>query len=405
MSQRIPVWITGVGAATPVGHTYATIADNLLAGRSGVRPVRGFDVSQHPSQIAGQLDAIPCPSGWSEAEFAALRPLEQLTLWCTASALQDAGWWERRQEVRIGLVLGMGAEWLAAWEEDALAGGNRLYDPHQDSEALIETARRKLRLSGPAATVSAACASGNYALAQARRWLELGWVDVCLAGACDKGVSPMSLAGFGNLRALSRHNEDPAGASRPFDRGRDGFVMGEGGTVFVLERAAQARKRGVRVYAEVAGCGASSDAHNMVIPSPDPVPAACAMRQALEDAGCAPSQVDYVNAHATSTPVGDVGEARVLEKVFGEDVRRVPVSSTKSMTGHLLTAAAAAEALACIIAMDRRAVPPTINLRDPDPECHLCHIANEARTQPVRVAVSNSFGFGGSNTCLVLRAV
>jgi 3-oxoacyl-[acyl-carrier-protein] synthase II len=303
------------------------------------------------------------------------------------------------------LVLGMGAEWLAAWEEDALAGGTRLYQPEQDSEALVETARRKLWLSGPAASVSAACASGNYALAQARRWLELGWVDICLAGACDMGVSPMSLAGFGNLRALSRHNDDPAGASRPFDRGRDGFVMGEGGTVFVLEKAATARKRGARVYAEVAGCGASSDAYNMVIPSPDPLPAACAMRQALEDAGCASGEVDYVNAHATSTPVGDVGEARVLEKVFGADVRRVPVSSTKSMTGHLLTAAAAAEALACIIAMDRKAIPPTINLDDPDPECDLCHVANGARERAVRVAVSNSFGFGGSNTCLVLRAV
>jgi 3-oxoacyl-[acyl-carrier-protein] synthase II len=405
MSQRNPVWITGVGAATPLGHTYAAIADNLLAGRSGVRVVRGFDVSQHPSQIAGQLDTIPCPPGWDQAEFAALSPLERLTLWCTSAALRDAGWWERRSEVRVGLVLGMGAEWLALWEEDALAGGSLLYTPEQDGEAVVEAVRRKLRLSGPAASVSAACASGNYAVAQARRWLELDWVDVCLAGACDKGVSPMSLAGFGNLRALSRQNSDPAGASRPFDRGRDGFVMGEGGTVFVLERSNLARRRGARVYAEVAGCGASSDAHNMVIPSPDPVPAANAMRQAIEDAGCSPAQVDYVNAHATSTPIGDVGEARVLERVFGEDVRRVPVSSTKSMTGHLLTAAAAAEALACIIAMDRQAIPPTINLADPDPECDLCHVANEAQERPVRVAASNSFGFGGSNTCLVLRAV
>jgi 3-oxoacyl-[acyl-carrier-protein] synthase II len=218
-------------------------------------------------------------------------------------------------------------------------------------------------------------------------------------------VTPMSLAGFGNLRALSRRNGDPAAASRPFDKGRDGFVMGEGGALFVLEPAATARKRSARVYGRVAGCGASSDAHNMVIPSPDPAPAMAAMCQALTDAGAAPEEVDYVNAHATSTPVGDVAEANVLRGVFGDALPRVPVSSTKSMTGHLLTAAAAVEALACVVAMERGAVPPTINLDDPDPDCPLCHVPNEARPHPVRVAVSNSFGFGGSNTCLVLEKV
>jgi 3-oxoacyl-[acyl-carrier-protein] synthase II len=262
-----------------------------------------------------------------------------------------------------------------------------------------------MSLSGPAVSVSAACASGNYALAQARRWLEMGWVDVCLAGACDMGVTPLALAGFGNLRALSRRNGEPATASRPFDKGRDGFVMGEGGAMFVLESATAARKRSARAYGRVAGCGASSDAHNMVIPSPDPVPAMAAVRQALADAGKAPESVDYVNAHATSTPVGDVAEANVLKGVFGDAVRRVPVSSTKSMTGHLLTAAAAVEALACVVAMERSAVPPTINLDEPDPDCPLCHVPNQAREHPVRVAVSNSFGFGGSNTCLVLEKV
>ncbi len=405
MSHASPVWITGVGAATPLGSDYAAIADGLLAGRSGVRRVEGFDVSEHPSQIAGQLDHVPCPPHQDPAEFARLHRLEQLVLWCCDAALRDAGWWERRSEVRVGLVLGIGAEWLVVWEEDALRGGTRVYDPAQDAESIVAIARRKLGLSGPAVSVSAACASGNYALAQARRWLQMGWVDVCLAGACDMAVTPMSLAGFGNLRALSRRNGEPAAASRPFDKGRDGFVMGEGGALFVLEPAATARKRSARVYGRVAGCGASSDAHNMVIPSPDPAPAMAAMRQALADAGVAPEGVDYVNAHATSTPVGDVAEANVLKGVFGDAVRRVPVSSTKSMTGHLLTAAAAVEALACVVAMERGAVPPTINLDDPDPDCPLCHVPNQAREHPVRVAVSNSFGFGGSNTCLVLEKV
>jgi 3-oxoacyl-[acyl-carrier-protein] synthase II len=212
------------------------------------------------------------------------------------------------------------------------------------------------------------------------------------------------LAGFGNLRALSRRNDAPQAASRPFDVDRDGFVIGEGGTIFAMERMDRARKRGARIYAEVAGCGASSDAYHMVIPSPHPEPAIAAIRQALNDARLDPSDVDYVNAHATSTPVGDQAEAKVLQTVFGSHTLKLPVSSTKSMTGHLLTAAAAFEALACIIAMDRQTVPPTINLQKPDPECLLRHVPNQAEQHKVRVAVSNSFGFGGSNTCLVLKA-
>jgi 3-oxoacyl-[acyl-carrier-protein] synthase II len=404
VSTGTGVWITGVGTATPLGSSYRAVADSLLAGRSGVRAVRNFDVSEHPSRIGGEIDTVPCPDGWDPAEFARLHRLEQLTLWCCVSALRDSGWWERRSEARVGLVLGTGAEWFILWEADALTGGRRVYTPAQDPDSMVDRTRRRLGLSGPALSVSAACASGNYALTQAKRWLELGWVDVCLAGACDMAVTPMSLAGFGNLRALSRRNDDPAGASRPFDRERDGFVMGEGGAMFVLEAEASARRRSARVYAAVAGCGASSDAHHMVIPSPHPEPATAAMRQALADARLDPSAVDYINAHATSTPVGDAAEARVLEAVFGASLPRVPVSSTKSMTGHLLTAAAAVEALACLVAMEHRAVPPTINLHDPDPDCQLCHVPNQAREHKVRVAVSNSFGFGGSNTCLVLKA-
>jgi len=405
VKPRTAVWITGVGAMTPLGDDYEEIADNLLAGRSGVRSVSGFDVSQHPSQIAAQIGKIRCVPGWDPAEFYSLFRLEQLTLWCCYEALRDAGWWERREELRVGLVLGLGAEWLTLWDSDAHRGGTSVFGSQADAEPLASSTQRKLRLNGPALSVAAACASGNYALAQARRWLELGWVDVCLAGACDAGVTALGLAGFGNLRALSRRNDQPEAASRPFDRGRDGFVLGEGGAIFVLEAAETARRRSAHVYAEVAGCGASSDAHNMVIPSPDPEPATAAMRQALADAGVAPAEIDYINAHATSTPVGDIAETRVLEAVLGPAVWKVPVSSTKSMTGHCLTAAAAVEALACLIAMQRGALPPTINLEDADPDCALCHVANEARPRPVRVAVSNSFGFGGSNTCLVLKAV
>jgi len=396
--------ITGIGVATSLGNSYAELAGNLLAARSGVSRVEDFGVEDHPSQIAAVVKNVPCPNGMSEDAFHRLPKVEQGLLWCCMGALRDAGLWERRADLRVGVVLGNAAEWNSYWENDYREGGRKIFQPQQHIEPLVHRTRRRLGLSGPAVSMSAACASGNYALALARRWLRLGWVDVCLAGACDMAITPLTLAGFGNLRALSRRNEDPAGASRPFDVDRDGFVMGEGGAMFVLESAASARRRSACAYAEVAGCGASSDAYHMVIPSPHPEPAIAAMRQALADAEISPHEVGYINAHATSTPVGDQAEARVLETVFGSAISDVPVSSTKGMTGHLLTAAAAVEAVACIIALQRHVVPPTINLQRPDPECRLRHVPNQAEEHTVRVAVSNSFGFGGSNTCLVLRA-
>jgi 3-oxoacyl-[acyl-carrier-protein] synthase II len=215
----------------------------------------------------------------------------------------------------------------------------------------------------------------------------------------------VSLACFGNLGALSRRNDSPAEASRPFDKDRDGIVLSDGGAMFVLEPATAARRRGARPYAEVAGCGFSSDASHMVIPSPDPGPAVAAVRSALRDAGASAERIDYVNAHATSTPVGDSGEARVIQTVLGEAVRTVPVSASKSMTGHALSGAAALGAIACLTALERQAIPPTINLDDAGPECALCHVPHEARDHRVRLALANSFGFGGSNTCIAFRKV
>lgn len=402
--NRQPIVITGIGASTPIGHTYDQIASNLLSGASGVTRIREFSVTDHPSQIGGVLGTTPCPNDWDAQAFTNLPRVDQVTLWCCDTALRDANCWDERRNLRVGLVLGNAADWESAWENDVLRGGTLLYQPQTHVEPLAQRTAQRLQVAGPTASMSAACASGNYALALARRWLQMGWVDICLAGACDTAITPLTLAGFANLRALSRRNDDPQAASRPFDLDRDGFVMGEGGAMFVLERMDSAKKRGARVYAEIAGCGASSDAYHMVIPSPHPEPAIAAMRQALKEARLDPSDVDYVNAHATSTPVGDQAEAKVLHTVFGSHIDVMPVSSTKSMTGHLLTAAAAVEAMACIIAMDRQAVPPTINLHKPDPECNLRHVPNQAETHRVRVAASNSFGFGGSNTCLILRA-
>jgi 3-oxoacyl-[acyl-carrier-protein] synthase II len=400
------VWITGCGAGTPLGWDFDTVADNLLAGKSGVCKVESFDVSQHPSQIAAMIGAVPCPKVWDSEDFARRNRLERLSLWCCVQALQDAGLWEQRSDLRIGLVFSNSTEWGWYWEDDVRERHQtKICDPASDPPALVANLKKELGLNGPAVTISSACASGNFALAQARRWLQLGWADVVIAGGCDTTVTPMTLAGFGNLRALSRQNDRPQAASRPFDRARDGFVLGEGGTVFVLERAASARRRDAHVYGEMAGCGLTSDAYHPVIPSPEPAQAIVAIRSALRDARIDPADVDYINAHGTSTPVGDIAEAKALREVFGERINDVPVSSTKSMTGHLLTAAAAIEALACLATFERLAIPPTINLDDPDPECDLNHVAHQARTAPVRIAISNSFGFGGSNSCAVFRAV
>jgi 3-oxoacyl-[acyl-carrier-protein] synthase II len=403
VSREDAVWITGVGTANPLGTTYETTAEALLAGASGVRKVTEFSPPEGLCQIAGLTGVVPLPAGWDAEAFRRLERLEQLLLWSSVQALQGAGLWERRTAAPVGLALGLGAGLLTIWEEDRARGGRRIHEPPQDRRSFLELVQRHLGLAGPAAVCAAACASGNYALAQARRWIQMGWVDVCLAGAGDMAVTPVSMACFGNMRALSRRNEAPEAASRPFDRDRDGFVMSEGGAVFVLESSASARRRGAVALAEVAGFGASSNAFHMVIPSTDPGPAVAAMRRGLEDARVSPEEIDYVNAHATSTPAGDTAEAKVLQMVLGEATPRVPVSSTKGMTGHLLSGAAALNALACLAALERQALPPTINLDDPDPECALCHVANQAQERPVRVAVSNSLGFGGSNTCLVLR--
>jgi 3-oxoacyl-[acyl-carrier-protein] synthase II len=394
------VWITGVGTANPLGTDFSKFADNLLAGRSGVAPITDLPVENHPCRIAARVGSIPVPPGWSADDFAALERLNQLVLWCCAAALRDADYWNVRSELRVGLVLGLGAEHLRTWELESHANGGQVSELDVDGPEVLRTVRGQLGLVGPATVVAAACASGNVALSQARQWVRRGWVDIAVAGGCDLWVTPMALAGFGNLRVLSKRNDRPAAACRPFDRDRDGFVMGEGGAMFVLEPASTARRR---PYAELAGCGSTGDAAHLVIPSSDPAPAVKALRLALADAGVTPEAVAYINAHGTGTVVGDRAETIIIREVFGPAAAMVPVSSTKSMTGHLLSAAAAIEALACLVALDRQAVPPTINLDNPDPECDLSHVPNTAEERRVRVAVSNSFGFGGSNNCVVLR--
>ncbi|WP_254511145.1 beta-ketoacyl-[acyl-carrier-protein] synthase family protein [Anatilimnocola floriformis] len=394
------VWITGVGLTTSLGSDRETFSDNLLAGRSPVQIVVDR-VGDHEFRSPGcLLPPIPVPAGWTESDFRKLLPGEQAALWSCSSALADAGWLNR-DDVRIGIVLGCGGEWVNHWENDCAVGGNDLYES-RETESIVSLTRARLGLRGPSSTVAAACASGNYALAVARNWIQQGLVDVCVAGAVEV-VTPICRATFHNLRALSRNVDNFQRASRPFDKERHGFVMAEGAVAHVLESEHVARRRGANVLAEVAGFGASSDAFHMIIPSKDPQPAMTAMRGALVDAQITPDQVSYVNAHAPGTSVGDDAEARALMGVFGAHTASTPVSSTKSITGHLLSAAASLEALASITAIQRQALPPTINLDDPEHE--LCHIRNQSQAADVRVVMSNSFGFGGSNTSLVLRKV
>jgi 3-oxoacyl-[acyl-carrier-protein] synthase II len=403
MADDQPIWITGIGAVTALGRDFAEISAALLAGQSALRLVTGFDASDHPCRIAGQVSLPDCPPEIEISSYDRAFPLDRCAIWCALESLKDAGLWSERGNLQIGVVVGVAAESMSHWDSDVRSDGGLIYDANESPRTAAEMTTRALDLSGPSMSAAAACASGNHALAQACHWLQMGWVDVCLAGACDMGVTPYSLASFGNLRALSRRNDAPGEAVRPFDCDRDGMVLGEGGAIFVLERSSDAQARGRDAYAEISGVGMTSDAHHLVIPNPHPTYAVAAMRQALTMGQVNPEEVDYVNAHATGTPVGDVCEARALQTVFGEHCANVPVSATKSMTGHLLGAAAAIEALACLTAMTHHAIPPTINLDRPEPECELRHVANTAEERRVRIAMSNSFGFGGHNTSLLLR--
>ena len=403
---REPIVITGLGAVSPMGNSFTAIADNLLAGVSGIRSIPPHAFAREERQFAAPVTEIPQPArgtcALDEAAFAALPRFDQLCLSPITHAMADAGLPGTYPAARIGLVLGQGAEHLKEWDFDFLDSGTRVFEPRQDP-ALVHRLARHVGITGPAVTTAAACASSGYAMALGRTWLEAGWVDACVVGGCDI-LSPTGLAAFYNLRALSRRGDDPAKASRPFDRDRDGFVMGEGGAFLVLERQTAAVRRGATIHGELAGVGMSSDAFHMVAPCTNPENAARAIAMALEDAAVAPGDVDYVNAHAAGTPVGDAAEAGAIRMALGAAADRVPVSSTKSMSGHLVSAAAAFEAVACLAAIQRQAIPPTVNLDHPDEACPLDHVAHVARPARVRVTASNSFGFGGANLCLVIKA-
>ena len=409
--MRHRVVITGVGAVTPLGVGVDALWEGVLAGRSGIRRITRFDPSPFPTQIAGEVPDFD-PTAFMERKDA--RRMDRFTQFAVASvamALEDAGL--RLDDVdrdRLGVVMGTGIGGIETFVEQAGVMAERgpdrvspFFIPMMIANMAAGQVAIRFGARGPNSTLVTACAASAHAVGEAFRILQRGEADVMITGGAEAAIVPLGVAGFCAMKALSTRNDDPAAASRPFDRDRDGFVMAEGAGALILETLEHARRRGARVYAEIIGYGTTADAYHITQPAPGGEGGARAMQAALADAGLAPEQVDYINAHGTSTPQGDVAETQAIKRVFGEHAYRLAVSSTKSMTGHLLGAAGAVETILTALALRDGVLPPTINLDEPDPECDLDYVPNRARRRDIAVALSNSFGFGGQNACLALR--
>ena len=402
--------ITGLGAVTPLGNDVRSSWDALVAGAGGVGPITAFDASAYPVRFACELKEFE-PGDWLDRKQ--VRRLDRFAQMIVAAARQaeaDAGLDVAAEPERIGVAAGTGMGGLTAYKDcyDTVKerGADRV-SPFSVAAIMPNSGAGwisiELGTKGPLSLQCTACAASQMAIGDGVDAIRLGRAEVMLCGGSEAGITTVGIAGFGAMHALSRRNDDPGRASRPFDAGRDGFVMGEAGAVLVLEELEHARSRGARIYAEVLGYGTSSDAQHVTEPDPSGASPARAMQMAFADAGIAPEEVDYVNAHGTSTPLGDASETRVVKQALGDELaRRVPISSTKGATGHCLGASGAVEAIFCTLAIVEGKLPPTINYELPDPECDLDYIPNEARTADVRIAVSNSFGFGGHNASLVL---
>jgi 3-oxoacyl-[acyl-carrier-protein] synthase II len=408
---RRRVVVTGMGALTPLGNDAETFWSNIMAGKSGAAPITAFDPTGYVVTFACEVKDFD-PTQWIDPKNARrMDRYAQLAIAGARSAERDAGLEIEPEAERIGASIATGIGGLRSFQDchlTLLEKGPDRASPFSIPSILPNMGAgwvsMELGTRGPLSSQCEACAASNMAIGDALDQIRLDRADVMFAGGVECGIAPVGVAGFGAMRALSRRNDDPQRASRPFDAERDGFVMGEASGVIVLEELEHARRRDAKVYAELAGYGLSSDAHHMTEPDPTGRQPARAMRYAMADAGIGPEDVDYINAHATSTPVGDSSETRVIKVALGEDkARRTPVSSTKGATGHCLGASGAIEAILSIFACQRDAVPPTINYETPDPECDLDYVPNEARETKVDVSLSNNFGFGGHNASLLFR--
>ena len=410
MSKRVVV--TGIGCVTPLGHDVTTTWDAMIAGRSGVGPISAFDASNLDVRIAAEVKGFDPTRFVNPKEARRMDRFTQLGLVAALEAWKDAGIAVNECDAeRIGVVggSGIGGIGILSQQFEVLftKGPDRISPfliPMLIVDMLAGQISINLGLKGPNWGLASACATGGHAIGEAAEIIRRGDADVMIAGGADAGIVPIGVAAFASMRALSTCNDQPEKASRPFDTQRDGFVIGEGGGMLVLESLEHARARGARIRAELAGYGATADAYHVSAPSEGGEGAARAMRIALERAGVQPRDVDYINAHGTSTPYNDRAETESIKTVFGSAAYDVPVSSTKSVTGHLMGAAGAVEAIACIKAIEDGVVPPTMNYEFPDPTCDLDYVPNEARRRPVEAVLSNSLGFGGHNSTLLLTA-
>src|SRR5919201_1588468 len=411
VNGRRRVVITGIGAVTPLGNDAETSWQNLLAGESGAAEITQFDSSDYFVHFACEVKDFD-PSQWIERKQARrMDRFAQLILAAARQAEADSGIDIAADADRIGASIATGIGGIKSFQDcydTLLERGPDRVNPFAIPCIIPNMGAgwvsMELGTRGPLSSECTACAASNMAIGQGLDDIRLGRADVMLCGGTESAINQVGIAGFGAMRALSRRNDDPKRASRPFDAERDGFVMGEAGAVLVLEELERARARGAKIYAEVAGYGLSSDARHVTEPDPSGENPARAMKNAFADAGIDPGEIDYINAHGTSTPLGDASETRVIKLALGEEgARETPVSSTKGATGHCLGASGAVEAMFSTLAVERGVLPPTINYEDPDPECDLDYIPNESREAEVRTAVSNSFGFGGHNATIVVR--
>ena len=413
MNERRVV-ITGIGVVSPVGNNLASFWDSLKAGRSGIGRIDAFDTEKFDCKIAGEVrgyDATPYYK--TPKDVRRTDRYTQLAVGAAKMSLDDSGLDLGSIDLdRAGVMIGSGVGGLATMETQV--GQMMTKGPDRTSPFMIPMMISNMAsgfismehgLRGPNMAIVTACATANHCMGEAWRIIKFGDADIILAGGSEACIVPVGIAGFAAMRALSLRNDEPERASRPFDKDRNGFVMGEGAGVIILEEYEHAKKRGAKIYCELAGYGLTADAYHMSAPNPEGEGAARCMHMAMKHAKVNPEDVDYINAHGTSTPIGDACETKAVKRAFGESARQVAVSSTKSMTGHLLGAAGAIEMAACVMAMRDSLLPPTINLENADPECDLDYVPNTAREKKVKVAISNSFGFGGHNSSVVIKAI
>jgi len=408
MSKRVV--ITGLAAISPVGTGVEKFWDALVNGRSGIGPITRFPAELYPTQIAGEVKDFD-PSLYMDKKEA--KRMDRFTQFAVAGAkmaVEDAKIdLEQLEKDRVGVVLGSGIGGIETMEESCRVlsekGPGRVspfFVPMMIGNMAAGQVAIALGVTGPNITVVTACASGTNAIGDAFKLIQRGGAEVVIAGGTEASITPLAFAGFCSMKAMSTHNAEPEKASRPFDAERDGFVMGEGAGIVILESLEHAQKRGAHIYAEMLGYGATADAHHITAPAPGGVGAAKSMQEAISDAGLKPEDVDYINAHGTSTDLNDKYETMAIKSVFGEHAYKLSVSSTKSMTGHLLGAAGGIEAVATTLAVANDLVPPTINLANPDPECDLDYVPQQAKKMQVDYALSNSLGFGGHNATILI---